>query len=94
MFLKSGPWELVTKAQQAVLDLPVFFYSWEYDSDDHIFDWIFSATPDIPVEGGEGGRRKMDRDKEEKDRERVWEKEMGKEEEEERGRLRVWGRDE
>lgn len=58
MFLKSGPWELVTKAKNAIPDLSIFFYSWEYDSDDHVFDWIFSSTPDIPVEGGEGGREK------------------------------------
>ncbi|KAK4299472.1 hypothetical protein Pmani_028256 [Petrolisthes manimaculis] len=54
MFLKSGLWELVTRAHQAVPDLPIYFYSWEYDSDDHLFNWIFSSTPDIPVEGGIG----------------------------------------
>ncbi|KAK4321531.1 hypothetical protein Pmani_007653 [Petrolisthes manimaculis] len=53
MFLKSGLWELATTAQQAVNNLTVFFYSFEFESaDDSLFEWIFISHPDIPVEGG------------------------------------------
>lgn len=43
--------------------VPTYFYSWEFEADDSLFDWIFMSAPDLPMEGGEAegkveGRRK------------------------------------
>lgn len=52
MFLKSGLWELTRRASLAPTTSPIYFYSWEYEADDSLFDWIFMSFPDIPVPGG------------------------------------------
>lgn len=52
MFLKSGLWELTRRASLAAPEYPFYFYSWEYEADDSLFDWIFMSVPDIPMPGG------------------------------------------
>lgn len=53
MFLKAGLWELVHYVNRVAPDeVPVYFYSWEFEADDSLFPWIFLSMPDIPVPGG------------------------------------------
>ncbi|XP_069196046.1 juvenile hormone esterase [Procambarus clarkii] len=52
LFLKAGLWEVVHLINAQAPDLPIFFYSWEFEADDSLFPWIFMAMPDIPVPGG------------------------------------------
>ncbi|XP_063595061.1 juvenile hormone esterase-like [Penaeus indicus] len=54
LFLKSGLWQLAHSINKVSPNLPVFFYSWEFESDDSLFPWIFISMPDIPVPGGIG----------------------------------------
>nr|XP_027227890.1 carboxylesterase 4A-like [Penaeus vannamei] len=54
LFLKSGLWQLAHRINKASPNLPIFFYSWEFESDDSLFPWIFISMPDIPVPGGIG----------------------------------------
>ncbi|XP_042203071.1 esterase FE4-like [Homarus americanus] len=51
MFLKSGLWEAVHAMYKAAPEVPVYFYSWEFESDDSLFPWIFLSMPDVPVHG-------------------------------------------
>ncbi|XP_042860848.1 acetylcholinesterase-like [Penaeus japonicus] len=54
LFLKSGLWNLMHSINKVDESLPIFFYSWEFESDDSLFPWIFISMPDIPVPGGIG----------------------------------------
>lgn len=49
MFLKSGVWEVVNYVNRATPDVDIFFYSWEFESDDSLFPWVFFRTMDIPI---------------------------------------------
>lgn len=52
MFLKSGLWEVANYVNRATPDVDIFFYSWEFESDDSLFPWIFISDIHIPVPGG------------------------------------------
>lgn len=52
MFLKSGIWQVAHKINLEDESVPFYFYSFEFESDDSLFDWIFSTHPDTPVPGG------------------------------------------
>ncbi|XP_066974676.1 juvenile hormone esterase-like [Macrobrachium rosenbergii] len=52
LFLKSGLWSVASHINRVAPDVPIYFYSWEFESDDSLFPWIFFSKPDIPVPGG------------------------------------------
>ncbi|KAK7079165.1 hypothetical protein SK128_021597 [Halocaridina rubra] len=53
MFLKSGLWDVVSNVKRAAGDeVPIYFYSWEFESDDSLFYWMFGGATDLPVPGG------------------------------------------
>ncbi|KAF2357779.1 Carboxylesterase type B [Trinorchestia longiramus] len=58
MFLKSGLWTLAHEMQKsnvnnnATDEAPIFFYSFEFEAKESLFDWMFMSDPDIPIDGG------------------------------------------
>ncbi|XP_068218345.1 juvenile hormone esterase-like isoform X2 [Palaemon carinicauda] len=52
LFLKSGLWSTVSHVNRADPEVPIYFYSWEFESNDSLFPWIFISKPDLPVPGG------------------------------------------
>ena len=52
MFLKSGAWTLAHELNIRNPEHDVFFYSFEFPSDDTLHSWVFINVPDQPVEGG------------------------------------------
>uniref|UniRef100_A0A6A7G1B5 Liver carboxylesterase 1-like n=1 Tax=Hirondellea gigas TaxID=1518452 RepID=A0A6A7G1B5_9CRUS len=52
LFVKSGTWTLAHRMHMQNNSVPVFIYSFEFESDDSIFDWIFIDNPDMPIHSG------------------------------------------
>jgi len=54
LFLKSGLWQLAHHINRVEPEdqVPIYFYSWEFEADDSLFPFIFISVPDIPMEGG------------------------------------------
>ncbi|CAL4069828.1 unnamed protein product, partial [Meganyctiphanes norvegica] len=52
MFLKSGIWQVAHKINMDNASVPFYFYSFEFEGDDSLFDWIFASHPNLPVPGG------------------------------------------
>jgi hypothetical protein len=58
MFLKSGMWTLAHEMKKVndndgvTAEAPIFFYSFEFESKNSLFGWIFISDNDIPIEGG------------------------------------------
>ena len=52
LFLKSGAWSMAHEMTKAAPEINIYFYSFEFESDDSLFPWIFMNSPDNPIEGG------------------------------------------
>lgn len=56
LFVKSGLWNLFHEMQKVYVDegltSQLYFYSFEFESDDSLFDWYFISEADLPVESG------------------------------------------
>jgi len=52
LFLKSGLWTLAHRMASYDPSLPLFFYSYEYETDDSLFEFMVSAGSEVPFLGG------------------------------------------
>ena len=43
---------MVQEMTRAAPEIDIYFYSFEFESDDSLFPWIFMNSPDNPIEGG------------------------------------------
>jgi len=52
LFLKSGLWTLAHRMRDYNEDLPIYFYSFEYDSDNSLYPFEVTNATSFPIEGG------------------------------------------
>jgi len=52
-FLKSGLWTLAHEISDHEDSPPVYFYSFEYESENSLFEWMFGPNMEEVIPGGE-----------------------------------------